>query len=100
MRISEADLRWAVSQDLLSEEQARLLWEKLSNRHPARPKFDLANLAYYFGALIVMSAMGWFMTLGWQKFGGAGICAIATSYAIVFCLAGYYLWHEKELKIP
>src|SRR5262249_17961483 len=99
-KISEADLSWAVSQGLLSDEQAKLLWEKLSSRNPIRSKFDLANLAYYFGALVVMSAMGWFMTLGWQKFGGAGICAIAVGYAIIFCVAGYYLWSEKELKIP
>jgi hypothetical protein len=47
-----------------------------------------------------MSAMGWFMTLGWQKFGGVGIFAIATVYAIVFVLAGHHLWHEKDLKVP
>lgn len=100
MKISEADLSWAVSQGLLSSEQAGLLWEKLASRHPTRSNFDVATVAYYFGALIVMSAMGWFMTLGWQKFGGVGIFAIALVYAIVFLLAGYHLWHEKDLKIP
>jgi hypothetical protein len=47
-----------------------------------------------------MSALGWFMTLGWQKFGGGGIFLIAAAYAIAFLLAGYCLWFSQNLKIP
>jgi hypothetical protein len=99
MRISKADLDWAVSQNILSAEQAGLLWTRLETRNPARTKFDIANLAYYLGALIVMSAMGWFMTLGWEKFGGGGIFLISLVYALAFIAAGYHLWYNAEAKV-
>jgi hypothetical protein len=53
-------------------------------------------VAYYFGALIVMSAMGWFMTLGWERYGGNGIFLISTLYAVLFILAGRTLWYNEN----
>jgi len=100
MHISKEDLDWAASEKLISPEQAKLLWTRLEARYSNRSNFGVANVAYYLGALVVMSAMGWFMTLGWQKFGGGGIFLIATGYAIAFLLAGYYLWFSQNLKIP
>ena len=100
MHISKQDLDWAASEKLLSPEQAKLLWMRLEARRPERSNFGVANVAYYLGALIVMSAMGWFMTLGWQKFGGGGIFLIAAGYTIAFLLAGYYLWFSQNLKVP
>ena len=98
--ISREDLDWAASEKLLSPEQATLLWARLEARRSDRSNFGVANVAYYLGALIVMSALGWFMTLGWQKFGGGGIFLIAAAYAMAFLLAGYYLWFSQNLKIP
>ena len=100
MKISQKDLEWAASEDLLSSEQAEALWKALQERHSAQPKFDFANVLYYFGALIVISAMSWLMTLAWEKFGGGGIFIIATLYAIFFVLAGKNLWFTQNLKIP
>ena len=100
MHISKEDLDWAASEKLISADQANLLWTRLEARYSNRSNFGVANVAYYLGALVVMSAMGWFMTLGWQKFGGGGIFLIATGYAIAFLLAGYYLWFSQNLKIP
>jgi hypothetical protein len=57
-------------------------------RDSGRPRFDLPHVAYYFGALVVISAMGWFMTLGWERFGGGGILAISLVYAACFVIAG------------
>jgi hypothetical protein len=100
MHISKEDLDWAASEKLISADQASLLWTRLEARYSNRSNFGVANVAYYLGALVVMSALGWFMTLGWQKFGGGGIFLIATGYAIAFLLAGYYLWFSQNLKIP
>jgi hypothetical protein len=100
MNISKEDLDWAASEKLISLEQASLLWTRLEARRPDRSNFGLANVAYYLGALVVMSALGWFLTLGWQKFGGGGIFLIAAAYAIAFQSAGYYLWFSQNLKIP
>jgi hypothetical protein len=100
MRVSREDLAWAVSERILTSEQADSLWERLAHRVDNRPKLDIATVSYYLGALVVMSAMGWFMTLGWQKFGGIGIFLIATVYAVGFLAAGWALWRTDHLKIP
>jgi len=100
MEISRKDLDWAVTQGLVSAEQAEALWTALDKRTGARPRFDLATVSYYFGALIVISAMGWFMTEAWERFGGGGIFLIATIYGVCFVLAGKDLWAKPGLRIP
>jgi uncharacterized membrane protein len=100
MEVSRKDLDWAVTQGLVSAEQAAALWAAFEKRTGARPRFDLATVTYYFGALIVISAMGWFMTEAWERFGGAGIFLIASIYGVCFVLAGKGLWANPSLKIP
>ena len=62
MKVSEKDLEWAVSEGVISRGQAEDLWRVLEGRGAERPRFDLPHVAYYFGAMVVISAMGWFMT--------------------------------------
>ncbi len=100
MKLSRKDLDWAAAQGLISAAQAEALWRALEGRSSDKPKFDLSHVAYYFGALIVISAMGWFMTLAWEQLGGEGIFFIAIIYAICFILAGRTLWYRENLKIP
>lgn len=100
MKLSKSDLEWASSQGLISKEQIEPLWNALEQRPTDKAKLDLSGTLYYFGALIVISAMSFFMTLGWEMFGGGGIFAIATVYICGFAMAGYYLWYKKKLKIP
>src|SRR5918997_6220290 len=69
MKVSRRDLEWAASEGVISGGQAEDLWRALEGREAGRPRFDLPHVAYYFGALVVISAMGWFMTLGWERFG-------------------------------
>lgn len=63
-----------------------------------KPRFDFLNVAYYAGALLVIGSMGWFMTNGWEQFGGYGLASIAFFYAIIFYLVGYYIWFKKNLS--
>jgi hypothetical protein len=100
MRVMRKDFSWAVSKGVISEAQAEELWWVLERRNTDRPRFDLPHVAYYFGALVVISAMTWFMTLGWERFGGGGILAISLSYALGFMVAGGLLWRDKGLKVP
>lgn len=65
---------------------------------PAR--FDLAHLLWYFGALIVIGAMGLFSTLAFSGLGGGALLAIAILYAAVFIYAGDHLWRRRNLKVP
>jgi hypothetical protein len=100
MKITNDDLRWAVSKGIVSEEQAAELWEQLGRRLSSRPRFDTANVAYYLGALIVICAMGWFVTEAWERVGGLGLFAIAVAYAAAFVLAGRTLWDRHNLVVP
>ena len=100
MRISKDDLEWAASQRVISAEQSEALWKALATRTDTRPQFDLAHLAFYFGAFIVMAAMGWCMTLAWDAFGGGGILLLALVYSVCFVLAGRTLWYRQNLRVP
>ncbi len=100
MKITREDLDSAVGEGVLHEEQAAALWSRLQRPNPQRQSLDFAHVAYYLGALVVMSAMGWFMTLGWEQFGGSGILIISTVYAILFVAAGWTLWNRDQLRVP
>lgn len=100
MNLSKDDLKWAASQGLITMVQAENLWNRLENRSSVRPRFDLAHVAYYFGALLVLSAMGWFMTRAWEQFGGGGLTLISVLYALCFILTGRNLWYRENLRIP
>ena len=94
------DLDWAVSEGILSAEQGESLWNALQKRASNRPQFNFANVAYYFGAFIVLAGMTWFMSLAWEQFGEKGLLFLACLYAFLFVLAGKHLWFKQNLKIP
>jgi hypothetical protein len=100
MSMSREDLRWAADQGLLAPGQDETLWRALEQRHAGKPRFDVANVAYYAGALIVIGAMGWYLTRAWESFGGPGIAAVAMGYAVCFVLAGRVLWDRLGLRVP
>lgn len=105
MRLEREDFDWAVQQNLITASQAENLWTAFLSRYPQedevnRPRFNFANVAYYFGALIVISALGWFMNEAWESFGGAGLFFIALFYAVCFILTGKNLYFQQNLKIP
>ena len=65
-----------------------------------KPRFDFVHVAYYFGALLVIGAMGWFMGSGWEALGGGGIFAVSCGYALVFVLVGRGFWRNPDLRTP
>jgi hypothetical protein len=93
MQIERTDLEAAVKHGLVAEERAASLWSFLEQRHPA-PRFNGLNVAYYFGALVVIAAMGWLMTLGFTSLGPWAVFGIAVLYALVFVRAGAKLFPE------
>lgn len=100
MKLSRQDFVWAASTGLITHEQAQTLWEAFEQRSSGRPSFAFSHIAYYTGALVVIGAMGWFMTLGWERFGGGGLFVIACLYAYAFAFAGWRLWDQRVFKIP
>ncbi|WP_342361473.1 hypothetical protein [Terrarubrum flagellatum] len=63
-------------------------------------RFDLANLLWYLGALIIIGAMGMFQTLAFAGLGAGALLVTALIYAAAFVFAGDYLWRRKGLKTP
>lgn len=98
MRVSRGEFDRAAA-GVISAEQAEALWGMLARGATDRSRFDLANVAYYFGALVVISAMGWFMSDAWERFGGWGIFSIALAYAGVFGAMGWVL-RRRGLVVP
>jgi hypothetical protein len=93
------DLQTAVGDNVVSAEQADRLWDIFAHRTSARPRFDAAHVAYYAGAVIVLSAMGWFITNAWDSLDGFGVTLIALAYAAAFWMAGETLW-KSGLATP
>lgn len=105
MAFTETDLRAASVAGVLDAAQLDRLIAFLRQRGspseaaPA-PRFDVAHLLWYAGALIVMSAMGLFSTLAFSEMGAKALAATAVVYAAAFTAAGNYLWQAKSLRTP
>ncbi len=100
MKIEREDLEWAVRENLIDAEVAERLWQGWLSRKRNVPQFNLANVAYYFGALIIIFGMAFYLTLAWERLGGGGIFILACIYILIFVMAGKYLWFKRNLKIP
>ena len=100
MNVVKRDVVQAAANAGVSYEQTEALWETLESRQDRSARVDVPTVAYYLGALVVMAAMGWFMTTAWERFGGRGILLIATTYAACFATAGYRLWQKSSYRVP
>lgn len=100
LTITKADLDWASSQGAISSKQSDDVWNALQSRFANKPQFDLANLAWYFGALLVLVAMGWFMVELVDNFGAGGLLATSIAYTLGFIAFGSKLWFRDNLKVP
>jgi hypothetical protein len=102
MTLSRPEFDGAARAAGLSAEQAGAFWRSLAEASggSARPKFDPANVAYYFGALIIIGAMGWFMTNAWDFMNGLGMSAIAVCYALLFVVIGRRFWADPTRRTP
>lgn len=101
MDLRRADLSAAAEAGLIDRDQAERLWDFLAARERHhRPMFRAAHVLYYLGGLIAIGAMTLFMTLGWERFGGAGIAVIATVYAVGALAAADWLLRARGQPIP
>ncbi|MFP5206404.1 MAG: DUF2157 domain-containing protein [Acidobacteriota bacterium] len=62
--------------------------------------FEAAHVSYYLGALLIIGAMGWFVTSAWDRLSGTTIVAIAAGYAVAFGAAGFRLYRSASTRIP
>jgi len=64
------------------------------------PMFNVVNLLWYLGALIVLGAMGLFTTQAFGLWGAKALLATSIAYAVAFAAAGAYLWRRRGLRTP
>jgi hypothetical protein len=99
-------LQNAVQAGIISQEQAEKLTAFLQDGNTANeakagsPRFDLANVLWYLGTLIIMGAMSLFSTLAFSLMGSLALFLTALVYAVVFVIAGHHLWHKRGLTTP
>ncbi len=100
-RLGPDDLRRAVESGVISAEQRDALWQLLDAEvaPDLRPRFDLAHLLWYTGALIVIGAMGLFSSLAFSEWGGGALAITAIVYAALFVALAILLW-GRGLNIP
>lgn len=100
MKINERELDRAAIEAGLSTDQAHAIWLNLTAKREMEGQFEPAHVGYFLGALLVIGAMGWFVTEGWDTFQGWQLAAIASGYAAAFVLVGRSIWSKPLFKIP
>ena len=98
MPLSQRELQALQSAGIIDAATVRRIADFYRTQEPDRARFDLSHTAYYLGALVVMSAMGWFMNEAWSRYGGIVLSGIALAYALVFARAGERLWKTPGLR--
>jgi hypothetical protein len=95
------DLRAALDAGVIDPPTYRRLVDFLAAPTIEAPsRFDFVNLLWYFGALIVLGAMGMFSTNAFGLWGAKALLATSIGYAVVFLFAGAYLWKWRGLRTP
>lgn len=100
MQIERKELFIAAEKAGIPVNQTEKLWKELNDQEPIHQKFDLSRVLYYFGAVLVLLAMSWFIGEAFERFGGQGIFWISITYITIFLIIGTTLWKREELQIP
>jgi hypothetical protein len=99
-RISMAELQGAVERAGLGREAFERIQAALAAEPETAPAFEAAHVSYYLGALLIIGAMGWFITNGWDRLSGLTIAAIALAYTAVFGAVGVRLFGRASTRVP
>ncbi len=87
-RFDARELARAVDAGLLSHEQEQALLRFLRQQPQQQPAFQLAHVAFYLGALLIMGAMGWLLSEAWMRIGDGALLAVALLYITLLTGAG------------
>lgn len=99
MEISKEQFFLSASQLGMEEDQINTLWQTLEKNQDSL-SYAFSKWLYYFGALIIISAMTWMMTLSTELFGGAALFLISIIYGALFIFLGSKLWKKQGIKTP
>jgi len=99
IKLDSEQLTRAVSAGVLQAGQDKALLDFLQKQNETRASFQLSHVAYYFGALLIMGAMGWLMNEAWDQMGDVALLGITLTYMALFLLTARHLW-QRDLRIP
>ena len=100
--IGKSDLVAAAQKGAMSPQDVDSLWSMLQQSAQAQqPKgsFDIAQLLYYAGGVLVMMAMGWFLSLANDSFGMGAVFAMTVLYTGAFAGLGYKLRFQNGQRL-
>ncbi|KJK09266.1 MULTISPECIES: hypothetical protein [Pseudomonas] len=96
-RFDAKDLARAVSAGILSPGQDQALLEFLKRQPATQASFQLAHVAFYLGALLIMAAMGWLLNEAWMRIGDSALLLIALLYIGTLTLAGGFMQRRGQI---
>ena len=85
-RFAARELARAVEAGILQPGQDQALLAFLRQQPQSRGTFQLAHVAFYFGALLIMAAMGWLLTEAWMSIGDGALLVVAALYITLLTL--------------
>lgn len=94
MEISQESLARAAQRAHLEPSVAANLWQELLKEKPK--KSPLINFILYFGACLVIFAMGVLMLNGNEWWQGPSYMWLSAIYAVIFTTVGALLWKKPE----
>lgn len=100
MNLTRDHLDRAAERGVITPEQVAPLWAFLAESTADVPSFRFGHILYYVGGLIAIGAMTLFLNLGWERFGGFGLFAIALAYAAAALALVEFFLRRKQLRIP
>lgn len=95
-RFDAKDLARAVGAGILQPGQDQALLAFLRQQPQTRGTFQLAHVAFYFGALLIMGAMGWLLTEAWMSIGDSALLAVTSLYIILLTLIALKLQRQDQ----
>jgi hypothetical protein len=98
MKILKSDLQNAAQKEIITPNQVEKLWDYFESLRPDQAKFSALHLLYYFGGLIILASMSWFIVNVWSD--GLMIMIISGAFAAMYLIVGNNLWSKQNLKIP
>ncbi|WP_336333884.1 DUF2157 domain-containing protein [Pseudomonas putida] len=95
-RFDAKDLAHAVQAGILQAGQDQALLAFLRQQPAQRGSFQLAHVAFYFGAMLIMAAMGWLLTEAWMRIGDWALLVIASLYILLVTLFALSLQRRAQ----
>ncbi|MFT8233195.1 DUF2157 domain-containing protein [Pseudomonas guariconensis] len=95
-RFDAKDLARAVDAGVLQPGQDQALLAFLRQQPQTRGTFQLAHVAFYFGALLIMGAMGWLLTEAWMSIGDSALLGVSSLYIALLTLLALRLQRREQ----